>query len=38
MDRVEYNIEECMDRETGEFDWDRYQELCDMAEYWDCDE
>lgn len=25
---------ECYD-EDGEFDWDKYQELCDQADYWD---
>ena len=38
MTRNEYDIEECLDRETGEFDWDRYQYLCDIAEYWGCEE
>lgn len=32
------NVEECWDEETREFDWDRYQYLCDIAEYWDMDE
>ena len=34
--RVKQNIDECF--HTGEFDWDNYQELCDIADYWDCDE
>lgn len=37
-DRVEQNIIECTDFETGDFDWDEYQYLCDIADYWDCDE
>lgn len=38
MTRVEYNILECTDPITGEFDWDEYQYLCDLADYWGCDE
>ena len=38
MDRVEQNIMECTDPETGEFDWEMYQYLCDIAEYAGCDE
>lgn len=38
MTRVEQDILECMDEETGEFDWDTYQYLCDIAEAWDMDE
>lgn len=38
MTRVEQNITECWDEETQEFDWDLYQYLCDIAEYWDCEE
>ena len=37
MTRVEQNIEECYS-DDGEFDWDKYQYLCDIAEYWDTDE
>ena len=37
-DRVEQNIFVCTDVETGDFDWDEYQYLCDIADYWDCDE
>lgn len=38
MTRNEQDIMECWDEENREFDWDRYQELCDIAEYWDCEE
>ena len=38
VSRNEQDILECMDTESGEFDWDRYQELCDIAEYWECEE
>ena len=38
MTRAEQNVSECWDEETEEFDWDLYQELCDMAEYWDSEE
>lgn len=34
MDIVEQNISECWDEESKEFDWDRYQYLCGIAEYW----
>lgn len=34
--RVEQNICECTD-ENGRFDWDEYQHLCDIADYWDMD-
>lgn len=37
MDRVEQNIIESYD-ENGDFDWERYQYFCDIADYWDCDE
>lgn len=37
MSRNEQDILECTN-EDGSFDWDRYQELCDIAEYWDMDE
>ena len=36
MTRAEQNINECWDEENKEFDWDKYQHLCDCAEYWDC--
>ncbi len=36
--RVQENIFECSDPDPRKFDWDRYQELCDMADYWGCDE
>ena len=38
MTRNEYDIALCWDEETNEFDWDTYQYLCDIAEYWDCEE
>ncbi len=36
MTRVEQDILECQS-EDG-FDWDRYQYLCNIAEYWDEEE
>ena len=38
MTRNEYDIALCWDEENNEFDWDTYQYLCDIAEYWDCEE
>lgn len=38
MTRNEYDILQCTNEETGEFDWDEYQHLCDIAEYWNMDE
>ena len=38
MTRNEYDIELCWNEETKEFDWDEYQYLCDVAEYWECEE
>ena len=38
MTRNEYDIQECWDEETREFDWEHYQHLCDIAEYWGCEE
>lgn len=38
MTRNEQDISECWNEETGEFDWEQYQRLCDIADYWDCDE
>lgn len=38
MTRNEYDIIECLDEENKEFDWGEYQKLCDIAEYWGCDE
>lgn len=38
MTRNEQDIQECYDKETGEFDWEMYQYLCDIADYWDMDE
>lgn len=34
---IKQHIDECYD-EDGEFDWDAYQYLCDLAEYWHMDE
>lgn len=33
--RAEQNVIECLDEE---FDWEEYQYLCDIADYWDCEE
>lgn len=38
MMRVEQNVFECWDDEKEDFDWEEYQELCDFADYWDCEE
>lgn len=38
MTRTEQNILECYNENTQEFDWDRYQYLCDCADYWDSEE
>lgn len=38
MTRNEYDITLCWDEETNEFDWDTYQYLCDITEYWECEE
>lgn len=38
MDRNENDIYLCWNEETKEFDWDLYQELCDIADYWECEE
>lgn len=38
MTRAEQNVMECWDEENKEFDWDKYQYLCDCADYWDCEE
>ena len=38
MTRAEENVIMCYDAETGEFDWDEYQYLCDIAEYWGVEE
>lgn len=35
--RVDYDIQACTDSDTGEFDWDEFQHLCDIAEAWDLD-
>lgn len=34
---VRQHLDECYD-EDGEFDWEKYQQLCDIADYWDMDE
>lgn len=38
MTRNEYDIELCWNEEAKEFDWDEYQRLCDIADYWECEE
>ena len=38
MTRNEQDIQEGWDHEKKEFDWDEYQYLCDIADYWDCEE
>lgn len=35
--RVDYDIQACTDPDTGEFDWDEFQHLCDIAEAWNLD-
>lgn len=35
-ERVEQNIIECDTDE--EFDWETYQYMCDIADYWECEE
>lgn len=37
MTRAEQNVYECWD-EDREFDWEKYQEFCDIADYWDSEE
>ena len=37
-ERVQQNVTECWDEDNKSFDWERYQELCDMAEYWEAEE
>jgi hypothetical protein len=36
--RAQQDARECYDAKSGEFDWDKYQELCDIADYWDMEE
>ena len=38
MTRNEQDIQECWDGEKKEFEWGEYQYLCDIADYWDCEE
>lgn len=38
MTRANQNAYECWDEDVKEFDWEEYQELCDIADYWDCEE
>lgn len=38
MMRNEQVAQECWNEEKQEFDWDKYQYLCDIADYWDCEE
>ena len=35
-ERVEQNIMECDTDEV--FDWETYQYMCDIADYWECEE
>ena len=35
-ERVEQNIMECDTDES--FDWETYQYMCDIADYWECKE
>lgn len=34
---TDQSIDECWDEDTKDFDWNEYQYLCDIAEYWDMD-
>lgn len=36
--RIEQDIEECYDDIGEVFDWDAYQVLCDIADYWNMEE
>lgn len=38
MTRNEQDILECYDEDSKEFDWERYQYLCNIAEYWECND
>ncbi len=38
MTRADQNAYECWGEESKEFDWEEYQKLCDIADYWDCEE
>lgn len=38
MTRNEQDILECCGEDGEEFDWETYQYLCDIAEYWECDD
>ena len=38
MTRAKQNAYVCWDEENEEFDWELYQELCDIADYFDCEE
>ena len=35
---IRQHIHECWDEEHREFDWDKYQEMCDQADYWDMED
>lgn len=35
-DRVSQNVFECTNQNG--FDWDEYQYMCDIADYWNCEE
>lgn len=38
MTRNEQDIMECWDEEHKTFDWETYEHLCEIAEYWDMEE
>lgn len=38
MTRAEQNAYECWNEGSKEFDWEEYQALCDIGDYWDCEE
>ena len=38
MTRNEYDIMLCLDEDTGEFDWNLYQHLCDIASEYEYEE
>lgn len=38
MTRNEQDILECYDEDNKNFDWELYQQLCDIADYWEAEE
>ncbi len=38
MTRNDYDIEMCAHENTNEFDWDLYQNLCNIANEWEYEE